>query len=242
MTCAGRPGRGARAPRRAARTSSTVSTMQTSGTSSICGAYWNASWPSLEHRRPTPASAAACRRRGTRGRRRSTTTEAPLSAPTVSSIGPRWGRMWRRTIVQAADARGDRRLHERAAPQRERLAEHQPRRPGPVEHRDHDHEAGDAGAEDRRQGEARDGGRDAQEDVGDAHQDLLDPAAVEAGDDADDRAQRHRREVGDERELQRLPAAPRGPREHVAADLVGAERVPGVPTPTRQPVGPRPSA
>ena len=202
MTCSARPGRGARAPSASSTNDNTVSTMQTSGTSSICGAYWNASWPcssidphsgvggcmpAPRYERPAPID----------------TTEAPLSARDREQHRPEVGQDVAADDGEAADARARRR------PPRTRAAAARASRRTPARAVQAQYSAVititmpvmpvpkiDASARPVMAVGI------AQEDVGDAHQDLLDPAAVEAGDHADDRAQRRPSEVGDERDLE----------------------------------------
>ncbi len=68
-------------------------------------------------------------------------------------------------------------------------------------------------------------------EVGEAHQETVDPAAVEARERADHHSDERRQQRHAERDLQRDLAAVEHPRERVAAELVGAE-------PVRSPTGP----
>ena len=80
-------------------------------------------------------------------------------------------------------------------------------------------------ADDRRQDQGQDERRDHEEEVGDPHQEGVEPAADEAGDDPDDGADRDRDDRRQQADEQRDPGAVDGQVEHVAAQLVGAERV-----------------
>ena len=70
------------------------------------------------------------------------------------------------------------------------------------------HRVLDAGSERRHEGQRQDELREGEEDVGDAHQDRIDPAAGIAGDRADQQADR-RGDDGDQDRRRRASAASR---------------------------------
>ena len=67
-----------------------------------------------------------------------------------------------------------------------------------------------------------------EEQVGDAHEDVVDVAAVEAGDRADRRPDRRREERDEDRDPERRADAVDDPAQVVAPELVGAEDVPAL--------------
>jgi hypothetical protein len=82
--------------------------------------------------------------------------------------------------------------------------------PGPGERRDHD------GGEQRREGEG---------EVGEAHDELVHPAAARGGKQAERHAEADADRDGDHRDGDRVVRARHHHREHVAPERVGAERV-----------------
>ena len=99
---------------------------------------------------------------------------------------------------QVARAGGLRRLDVLLLAQREEDAAHDARDPRPEEEREDDRHAPLTALTEQRRGGEQDGEqRQRQHEVGEAHQDVVDPAAVVAGDRADDEAD-DRRDDGDE--------------------------------------------
>ena len=91
--------------------------------------------------------------------------------------------------------------------------------------RDRDDRVLDAGAERRDEGERQDQARKREEDVGDAHQDGVDPAAEIAGDGADQKPDRADQDHHEADDVERDARAVDDARVDVAAELVGAEPV-----------------
>ena len=79
--------------------------------------------------------------------------------------------------------------------------------------------------DDGRQHEQQRQQRNREKDVGDAHDRVVEPAAVVAGDRAERRADEHLHDHGEEADRQRDARAEEQAREQIAADLVGSERV-----------------
>ena len=119
------------------------------------------------------------------------------------------------------------RLDELGAPARQRLRAREPRIGRPGGERDRDHRVLDARAERGGEGERQHQAREGQEDVGDAHQHGVDPAAEISRGQPDREADRHHddRDQGDDG--QRDARAEEDARVDVAAELVGAERMRG---------------
>ena len=139
----------------------------------------------------------------------------------VITFGSRWRAMMRASERPAARAAStySRRFCTRISPRTMRAYDTQPttviammieRCPGPEhEHeRDHEHEE-----------------REGDDDVDEAHHDGVDEAPVVAGQAAERRADAERAEHGEERDEQIDAAGVDEAREHVAAELVGAEPV-----------------
>ena len=83
-----------------------------------------------------------------------------------------------------------------------------------------------AGAEEDGRGEQDGQPGQGQDEVGEAHQQVVDDAAVVAGDRADRRADRRREEGDEERDPERRPEPEDDAAQVVATELVGAEEVP----------------
>ena len=140
---------------------------------------------------------------------------------------------WRQAVRQDL-AEDDRRiahpehdagLDELAVAHREKLAAHQARYRRPRHHRDRDHDVGDRGREHGDQDEREDKGGDGLEELGEAHQDVADAAAVESSDAADQRAKDERDQGGDEADQERSAGAMGDPGCYVAAQHVRTEEV-----------------
>ncbi len=116
-------------------------------------------------------------------------------------------------------------LHVLALPDREDLPAHHPRVDYPRGHPDHDDDVAQARAEhpDHRDGEQDE--RERELDVGQAHQEVVDPAAEVAGDEADDHAEQARDEHRGEPDHQRDARAEDDAGEDVAPEVIGAERM-----------------
>jgi hypothetical protein len=89
--------------------------------------------------------------------------------------------------------------------------------------RDGEHRVFDSGAERRDEGERQDQPRECQEDVGEAHQNVVDPAADIAGHRADQDADGHHQDADQPDDVKRDPRAPDDALVDVPAQLVGAE-------------------
>ena len=85
------------------------------------------------------------------------------------------------------------------------------------------HRVLDAGTERGDEGQRQDQLREGEEDVGDAHQDRIDPASGVAGDRADDQADRGRDDGDQDDDVERQPRAVDDAGEDVAPQVVGAE-------------------
>ena len=151
----------------------------------------------------------------------------PMSSDILTMIGDMtFGRMWRRRIRRGAGAERPRGRDEHLLLLRHHLAAHEPRIARPPGQRDRDHHVDDAGPERRGDRHGEDQARNGQLEVGEAHQDLVGPAAEIAGDGADERADQRA-----DHAPRRSPASSetRGAgdhqRQHVLAELVGAEQV-----------------
>ena len=92
--------------------------------------------------------------------------------------------------------------------------------------RDGEHRVLDARPERGDEGERQDQPREGEEDVGDAHQHAVDPAAEIAGGGADDEAEDRRGQRDQRDDVERRARAVDDAAPDVAAELVGAEQVP----------------
>ena len=130
------------------------------------------------------------------------------------------------------------RLDELLLAQGQDLAAHDARDVGPVDDRDDHDDDGEAGLDEaveaalragagRRQAEAEEQDREGQHHVDGARQQRVDPAAVEAGQQADDRADEDGDAGRDQGHLERDAGAVDRAREDVAAEAVDAERMLG---------------
>ena len=164
-------------------------------------------------------------------RPRKLSAASAMIAPAMPSVawtttaGSAVGSTCRRTIRAGAGAERARGLHELELPRAQRLPAHEPRVAHPADHRQREHDVGQARAEDGDE-------RDRQQDPGKRHQHIDDPAdhivhtpAEVAGNraeqHADGRRHRHDREADQQRDARARQQA----REDVAAELVEAERM-----------------
>ena len=93
---------------------------------------------------------------------------------------------------------------------------------------DGQHGVEQAGAEDRHEDECQQQAGEAQDQIHDAHDDDIDPAAEIAGEEAEDDAAHHRDGDHHRADQQRIAGAIDEAREQVTANRVGAEDVAGV--------------
>ena len=105
------------------------------------------------------------------------------------------------------------------------LGAHDPRIFDPKHDGEREHDVAEGRTQDRRDGEREDQFGDRQEDVDEAHQDLVEPATHEAREAADDAADHDSGADNDDRQLQRQPRAPDHAVEDVASLVGGAERM-----------------
>ena len=149
---------------------------------------------------------------------------AQKMAACTTRIGTQAGRTWRVRIPNSGrpSARG---LHELPPLHRE---DHRPDEPDVVRRRprgDRDHGVQEARAEDGHEDDREQEVGEGEEEVGGAHDEALEQAAVEAGEEAEHHAHRHA--GGDRHDADREgePDAEQEPAEEAAADPVGAERI-----------------
>src|SRR5579883_58654 len=127
--------------------------------------------------------------------------------------------------LEIAHAEHDRGLDEFAPPQAEELAANEARDGRPADDGDGDDGAGERWAEDGDEHDGEDEGGDRLEELGEAHQQVVDESAIEAGEGADEGADEERRQCRDEADHQRGAGAMSDPRRHVAAERVRAEEM-----------------
>ena len=128
--------------------------------------------------------------------------------------------------ARARDAERPRGLDVAAPGDRRRAAPGQPGVPRPPGDRDGQRRVLGARRQHRGQRERQQQRREGQEDVGDPHDHVVHPAAGGAGDDPQRHADQRGQHEHAEHDQQRRARAVDHPREHVAAELVGAEDVP----------------
>ena len=117
-------------------------------------------------------------------------------------------------------------LDEVALAQRERLAPHDSRVGDPTRHAEHENDVREARAEDGEHGDGQHEDGERELDVAQAHQRVVRPAAVVAGEQPEADAQQARDHDGREADDQGDPCTIEEPARDVAAERVGAERVP----------------
>ena len=120
-----------------------------------------------------------------------------------------------------------RRLHELALAHREHHPAHQPRVDGEAHDGDGDHGVAEPGAQPGHDGDGEEDEGEGHQDIGEPHDEGLDPATVVAGEEPEAHAHQHRRRRGADPREQRDARAPDETAEEIAAELVGAERMPG---------------
>ena len=117
---------------------------------------------------------------------------------------------------------------ERTLSQRQELGAHQPRDLRPRQDSDDEDRAPEVGAEHRDDDEREEEPRHHLEHLGQPHQHIVDPAAVESGDRSDRDPEHDRQNDRQKPDLQRGPRPVEDAAEHIAAQVIGAEQMPGL--------------
>ena len=167
----------------------------------------------IEHRAPARRRRLDAEAEEAQRRLRDDRARHPSVACTTTA-GSAVGRTWRRTIRAELGAERARRLHVLELARAQHLAAHQPRVAHPADHRQRQHDVGQARTE---HGDER----NRQQDPGKRHQHvdhpadhIVDPPAEVAGDraeqHADERRHRHDREADEQRDARARRAGARG--------------------------------
>src|SRR5215467_7701932 len=132
--------------------------------------------------------------------------------------------------VEGAEGAG--RFHELALSEGERLPAHDPRIGNPAAQREHEDEVAEAGAEHGKQGHAQQEDGKGELHVARPHEQVVEPAPVEAAEHAQEDAGRARDDHGHEADDEGHPRAVEEAAEDVASEGVRAERMHGAPART----------
>ena len=126
--------------------------------------------------------------------------------------------------ARIAGADAAQRIDKQRRLQSPRFGEDQPGEERPVGHRQRDHRAFERRVHQLRQGQGKDQLRQGEEHVGDPHDGLRHPAAAIAGDEAERHADSGGEDDDDQRHFERAARPEDHARQHVPAEIVGAER------------------
>ncbi len=145
----------------------------------------------------------------------------------ITTTGSTFGQQLAEQDARRPRAGEPRRVHERTCGQLHHCAAHGAGEEGHVRHRHGDHGIGQAGTQGCDDGERQQQVGEGEQHVDGAHRERVDPAAPVDGHQADQGAGQGRRGHGDGAHRQAGAGAPYQARQQVAAQLVGAQQMPG---------------